>query len=79
MQVISLHIVILMLIIVLLAQYIPPTPGDIVDLHGQRLGQHTGFHTYTIGQRVRLGGLKHKMFVARKNKATNEIVVVDRG
>lgn len=54
-------------------------PGNIVDLQGKVVGRHNGLHSYTIGQGARLGGQKRKMFVARKNTATNEIVVVDRG
>jgi len=30
-------------------------PGDIVDLSGNKLGEHTGIINYTIGQRRRLG------------------------
>ncbi|KAF9519791.1 hypothetical protein BS47DRAFT_1370574 [Hydnum rufescens UP504] len=62
-----------------LSQYIPSKPGNIVDLHGKILGRHNGLHSYTIGQGAKLGGQKRKTFVARKNIATNEVVVVDRG
>lgn len=68
-----------LIIILHTAQYITPVPGNIVDMHGNVLGRHKGMHAYTIGQGAKLSGQKQKMFVARKNKATNEIVIVDRG
>jgi len=33
-------------------------PGPILDLSGQRLGEHTGLAQYTVGQRI--GGLTHR-------------------
>lgn len=63
----------------MLEQYIPPSPGNIVDLSGKILGRHSGLYAFTIGQGARLGGMKGKMYVARKDKHTNQIVVVDRG
>jgi tRNA-specific 2-thiouridylase len=32
-----------------------PGPGPVVDLKGQKLGEHEGIHRYTIGQRRGLG------------------------
>lgn len=34
-----------------LRHYLPDKPGDIVDLDGKVLGQHSGLHLFTIGQR----------------------------
>lgn len=34
-----------------LRHYLPDNPGDIVDLEGKVLGQHSGLHLFTIGQR----------------------------
>ena len=41
-----------------LGTHLPDAPGDIVDEHGGRLGEHQGLHHYTLGQRrgLRLGG-----------------------
>jgi tRNA U34 2-thiouridine synthase MnmA/TrmU len=58
------------------AQYVPPRPGTIVSCTGEQLGTHDGLCTYTIGQGARLPGMKEKWFVARKDVASNEMVVV---
>ncbi|MDR2462995.1 MAG: tRNA 2-thiouridine(34) synthase MnmA [Verrucomicrobiales bacterium] len=34
-----------------LKKFIPDKPGAIVNLDGQRLGEHRGLHLYTLGQR----------------------------
>ncbi|MDR1190235.1 MAG: tRNA 2-thiouridine(34) synthase MnmA [Verrucomicrobiales bacterium] len=34
-----------------LRKFIPDQPGPIVNLDGQRLGEHRGLHLYTLGQR----------------------------
>jgi tRNA U34 2-thiouridine synthase MnmA/TrmU len=57
-------------------QYVPPRPGNIVSWKGETVGTHNGLWTYTIGEGARLGGMKEKWFVARKDIAQNEIVVV---
>ena len=38
-----------------LKQYIPESPGPIVDTAGKYLGEHKGLHRYTIGQRKGIG------------------------
>ncbi|MGM0568185.1 MAG: tRNA 2-thiouridine(34) synthase MnmA [Elusimicrobiota bacterium] len=38
--------------------------GDIVDGRGNVLGRHQGYQNYTIGQRVRLGGMGTKLYVS---------------
>lgn len=34
-----------------LRHYLPDNPGDIVDIHGRKLGRHDGLHLFTMGQR----------------------------
>jgi len=58
-----------------LSEYIPPKPGRIVDTDGKVVGTHQGLWMYTIGQGARVPGMKTRMFAARKNTATNELVV----
>ena len=51
-------------------------PGDIVDQHGVRIGQHDGALFYTIGQRQGLGmggGLPY--YVTGKDMTKNEVYV----
>ncbi len=38
-----------------LSRYIPDRPGEIVDTAGRSLGEHTGLHRFTIGQRRGIG------------------------
>jgi len=38
-----------------LSQYVTPTPGEIVNSHGEVLGWHKGTAFYTVGQRHGLG------------------------
>jgi len=38
-----------------LESVIDPRPGDVVDLHGKKLGKHKGICFYTVGQRKGLG------------------------
>lgn len=57
------------------------TPGDIVDMNGNILGQHKGIIHYTIGQRrgIGIGGGVSKdnspFFVIRIDPAANQIIV----
>lgn len=65
-----------------IARYLPPQPGDITTLGGNRIGQHQGLMYYTIGQRQGLGigghaqGSGEPWYVAAKDKATNRLIVV---
>lgn len=45
-------------------------------LSGKVIGEHGGLWHFTIGQNVRVNGMKHKMFVVQKNLERNEILVV---
>lgn len=65
-----------------LSQYLPAQPGNIVTIHGEVIGEHSGLMYYTIGQRqgLGIGGLANyddsPWFVAEKHLANNELVVV---
>ncbi len=65
-----------------LAQYLPPSPGKIVDDRGRELGRHEGLAYYTLGQRhgLHIGGVADRAeapwYVARKDAERNELVVV---
>ncbi len=72
-----------------LNRYIATQPGPIKDERGRVLGQHVGLSFYTIGQRqgLGIGGVREKgarrgggdhapWFVARKDRATNTLWVV---
>ena len=51
-------------------------PGPIVDLHGTRVGTHSGYAHYTVGQRHGLGlALGVPVYVREIRPATNTLVV----
>ncbi|MFO0764491.1 MAG: tRNA methyl transferase PRC-barrel domain-containing protein [Patescibacteria group bacterium] len=54
-------------------------PGAIVDKDGKKLGEHDGLDAYTIGQRHGLFVTKENKswYVAKKNLAKNELIVVN--
>jgi tRNA-specific 2-thiouridylase len=59
-----------------LEQFVTTEPGDIVEQHGVRIGQHDGALFYTIGQRHGLnvgGGLPY--YVVGKDMEKNEVYV----
>lgn len=57
--------------------YITSVPGEIVDGDtGEVVGNHSGLHTFTVGQGARIRGASSKYYVARKDVASNKIVVV---
>jgi tRNA U34 2-thiouridine synthase MnmA/TrmU len=59
------------------ASYLPPNPGDIINLTtGKKIGDHSGLWAYTIGQKARIPGMLQKMFVARKDSVVNALYVV---
>jgi tRNA-uridine 2-sulfurtransferase len=61
-----------------LSQYIATSKGSFVDLNGKVLGPHDGVCFYTHGQRKGLGvgGPGEPWFVAKKNIAKNEVILV---
>ena len=51
-------------------------PGPIIDAAGKRLGTHTGYAHYTVGQRHGLGvALGEAVYVREVQPATNTVVV----
>ncbi|HVQ22247.1 MAG TPA: tRNA 2-thiouridine(34) synthase MnmA [Candidatus Saccharimonadia bacterium] len=49
-----------------------PTPGPLIDSDGQRVGEHAGAASYTVGQRQGLGvALGEPRYVARIDAAAN--------
>lgn len=60
----------------LIKDYIEPQPGNIVHIEtGEILGEHKGLHNWTFGQRAHIPGKTIRMFVAKKDRQTNELVV----
>ena len=65
-----------------LERYLPRQPGAMVTADGKRVGEHQGLMYYTIGQRqgLGIGGTRDSdgtpWFVADKNMAANELIVV---
>ena len=52
--------------------------GDIVDLHGHKLGEHDGIEFYTIGQRKGLGlSSARPLYVLELDPAGNRVIVGD--
>ncbi len=65
-----------------LAGFLPARPGIIRSADGQELGRHDGLMFYTLGQRqgLGIGGRRDAgdapWYVAAKDSATNELIVV---
>lgn len=61
-----------------LQQYMPTIPGHMITPSGKIMGEHLGLMYYTLGQRkgLGIGGQGEPWFVAGKNLATNELIVV---
>jgi tRNA-specific 2-thiouridylase len=59
-------------------QELPNQAGDIVTTEGDILGQHSGLHRYTVGQRKGLGIAEGRpMYVVALDRAKNRLVVGD--
>lgn len=61
-----------------LENYLPNTPGDIIDIDTQEvIGRHIGLMYYTIGQRkgLNIGGYKERMFVVGKDLDKNILYI----
>ena len=53
-----------------------PVPGEIVDTDGKVLGQHSGIHRYTIGQRRGIGIAQSRpLYVLNIDAAHNRVVI----
>jgi len=50
-------------------------PGAMVDSKGKIIGEHKGHFFYTIGQRSRVPGLSHRMYV-KKIEADKNLVIL---
>ncbi len=61
-----------------LSRYLPPRPGNIVNLDNCVIGHHDGLMYYTIGQRqgLGIGGPGGPWYVADKDPTTNRLIVV---
>ncbi len=61
-----------------LQRYLPITPGVMRTPEGKVMGQHQGLTYHTIGQRqgLGIGGAGEPWFVAAKDMANNELIVV---
>lgn len=56
-----------------------PGPGQIVDTHGQVLGEHAGVHHYTVGQRRGLGVARgERLYVLQVDAPTATVTVGGR-
>ena len=61
-----------------LNRYLPHQPGAMVTPEGKTVGEHIGLAFYTIGQRkgIGIGGRGEPWYVAGKDLAANQLVVV---
>lgn len=56
-----------------------PTGGEIVNMKGEKIGQHSGIHRYTIGQRRGLGIAHEKpLYVVQIERAKNQIIAGEK-
>ena len=59
-------------------QHLPAlkSSGPIMDKHGKRIGEHTGFYKYTLGQRYGIGiSSKSRLYVLNIDAQSNTVVV----
>lgn len=62
-----------------LQQRIAPTPGPIVSLNGEYLGEHQGLPFYTVGQRSGIGvASPEPLYVSAKHLESNTLVMAPR-
>jgi tRNA-specific 2-thiouridylase len=56
-----------------------PSHGEIVNTSGQKIGEHTGIHRYTIGQRRGLGIAHEKpLYVLQIERSKNRIIAGEK-
>ena len=56
-----------------------PKGGDIVNKKGEKIGEHTGIHRYTIGQRRGLGIAHEKpLYVVQIERLKNQIIAGEK-
>lgn len=56
-------------------QYIPRQTGAFFTVDGERMHDHDGFTSYTIGQGARIQGMSQKWFVVGKRKHDHAVVI----
>jgi tRNA-specific 2-thiouridylase len=57
---------------------LPESTGEIVSTSGEVIGQHSGLHQYTVGQRRGLGfSIGRPAFVVSLDRANNRLIVGD--
>jgi tRNA-specific 2-thiouridylase len=55
---------------------LPDTSGELVTTDGEVLGEHTGIHNFTVGQRKGLGvATGSPLYVIQINSASNQVIV----
>jgi len=54
--------------------------GDIININGEKIGEHNGIVNYTIGQRkgIGIGGYKNPLYVIDIDKTNNLIVLAEK-
>jgi len=61
-----------------LEEYIQPSPGPFVDIETYKVvGEHTGIHNYTLGQRTKIKGQENRRFVVDKDVNSNTVYVCE--
>ncbi|MDQ2747234.1 MAG: tRNA 2-thiouridine(34) synthase MnmA [Acidobacteriota bacterium] len=56
-----------------------PKAGEIVNAKGEKIGEHTGIHRYTVGQRRGLGIAHEKpLYVVQIERAKNHIIAGEK-
>ena len=61
-----------------LEEYIQPCPGPFVDIETYKVvGEHTGIHNYTLGQRTKIKGQENRRFVVDKDVNSNTVYVCE--
>lgn len=64
-----------------LAKYHPgkgDKEGEILSVPGEILGKHKGIRNFTVGQKIRLSGMKSPLYVHSTDAARNAVVVGDK-
>jgi len=64
---------------VFLKKFISPKKGKIVNLEGEKIGEHQGVYFYTIGQRHGLGISAKKPFYVVEKDVINNVIKVAEG
>ena len=57
-----------------LARFLPETRGDIIDVHGTKIGEHDGAWFYTLGQHISLA-TGERLYVVTRDVLSQTLVV----